>query len=187
MLRLVAVASVVAVAISACAGDPDRARAGAIDTLVTSRQSAEACFQRFVGKFPGDQDFTDYLATIDSPDCGSTEILNKTDAELERFWQYRGEWMPFKSREPGTWYTSSAQSGNTVEVAVTTVGRGDGTSNDNLPVLASAAVCWTLVVDLTSKTAQTLDEGTCHDALVQPGTDILDWDDALVEYESLAD
>ncbi len=156
--------------------------------MVMARESAEACFQRFVGRYPGDQDFADYLATIDSPDCGTAEILNKTDAELERFEYTRGRWVPFQARpEPDTWYTSTTQSGKTVEVAVTTVGRGDGSSNDNFPVLASAAVCWTLVVDLASRTAEAVDEGTCHDALLLPNTEVLDWDDALAEDASWPD
>lgn len=147
------------------------------------RERAEECFDRFVGAYRGDQDFITYLETIDGPGCGNPRILNKTDTELEQM-EYRGETRPFKPGYQDTWYTSATQAGDTIDVAVTTVGRGNGGTNYNVPVYETVAVCWTLVVNVPERTVEVVDDGECHEAVMWPDTDILDWQDALAEFEA---
>lgn len=188
VLRL-AVTAVLAIALGSCnIGAGERARDIAISNLVFQREGAVECLERFLAAYRGEQDFIEYLETIEGSRCPDVTILNKDDAELARWTERpRGGWMEFKPGHPRTWFTSATQEGDTVEIAVTSVGRGDGGNVEQLEVLRTVAACWTLVVDLSTRTAEAVDGGECHEAVMWPDTEILDWETVRRKYAELVE
>lgn len=177
-LALLAVAAVLAVALGSCNfGAGARARDYAIAYLVFEREGAVECLERFLTAYPGDPDFVEYLETIEGSRCPDVRILNKDNAQLEMWTEApRGGWQEFKPGKADTWFTSATQQGDTVEIAVTSVGAGDGGNVENFPVRRTVAACWTLVVDLSTRTLEAVDGGECHEAVLWPDTEIMDWD-----------
>ncbi|WP_413451663.1 hypothetical protein AA0Y32_14970 [Georgenia phoenicis] len=183
MARL-AVGAVSAVALGACSiGAGARARDYAISHLMFQREGTVECLERFLAAYPGDPGFVDYLETVEGSRCPDVRILNKDDAQLEMWTEQPvGGWREFKPGEPRSWFTAATQEGDTVEIAVTSVGGGDGGNVENFPVRRTVAACWTLVADLSTRTAEAVDGGECHEAVMWPDTEIMDWEDVRRKY-----
>lgn len=181
-------AAAVVIGLGACSMPHESdAREIAVYNVVRLHDDALPCFRGHIRTYFEEADFAEHVGRMKSRQCGRTDILNLDDDEIAKLHPDRdGDPAPFQPGYMDTWYTSAIRDGDTGVVEVTTVGRGIAGSG-LLETTQSVAVCWRLVVDIPTDTAEPVyDTDTCHSA-VMFGGDIMKWEDVLAEYAAITE